>query len=331
MARAVVVGAGLAGAAAGRALADQGFSVVVLDKGRGPGGRLATRRSPDDPTVTFDHGAPWFSLRDDRARAWVAPWQAEGVLQRWEGPFGALGADGFRAEDLGERWVGAPSSSAVVRRALRGLDARFGARVTGLARRPGGWVAVGVEDAGAFDLAVVAVPAPQAVPLLSEAPALAAALAAVEVAPCWAAMVEPGEEPPAPFAAARVLDSAAGWVAREHTRPGRGGPPRWVIHGTAAWSAAHLEDPPEAVGAALLAAIRERVALPAASPVVAHRWRYARVTRPVGVPALVEPSLGLGVCGDALLGGRVEDAIRSGLALADAIAGRGDVRGGAGA
>ena len=40
----VVVGAGLAGATAARLLADHGFDVVVLDKGRRVGGRTSRRR-----------------------------------------------------------------------------------------------------------------------------------------------------------------------------------------------------------------------------------------------------------------------------------------------
>ena len=42
-----VVGAGLSGLIAARDLASRGHTVVVVDKGRGVGGRLATRRIGD--------------------------------------------------------------------------------------------------------------------------------------------------------------------------------------------------------------------------------------------------------------------------------------------
>ncbi|MFG5409811.1 FAD-dependent oxidoreductase [Piscinibacter sakaiensis] len=46
--RVAIVGAGVAGAACARALAQAGAELQVFDKSRGPGGRLATRdgRSP---------------------------------------------------------------------------------------------------------------------------------------------------------------------------------------------------------------------------------------------------------------------------------------------
>ena len=53
--RIAIVGAGVAGLTGALALRDAGCEVVVFDKGRGPGGRTATRRAG---ALSFDHGAP---------------------------------------------------------------------------------------------------------------------------------------------------------------------------------------------------------------------------------------------------------------------------------
>ncbi|MDP3490273.1 MAG: FAD-dependent oxidoreductase, partial [Phenylobacterium sp.] len=39
-----IIGAGMAGLSCAEALSDAGHAVQVLDKGRGPGGRMSTRR-----------------------------------------------------------------------------------------------------------------------------------------------------------------------------------------------------------------------------------------------------------------------------------------------
>ena len=57
----VVVGTGIAGLMAAQSLTKNGHDVVVVDKGRSPGGRLATRRIDD---ATLDHGAQFFTVRD---------------------------------------------------------------------------------------------------------------------------------------------------------------------------------------------------------------------------------------------------------------------------
>ena len=63
----VVIGAGLAGAISARILADHGFDVVVLDKGRRVGGRCSRRRIDD---VTLTHGASQL----DHWPSWMTSW-----------------------------------------------------------------------------------------------------------------------------------------------------------------------------------------------------------------------------------------------------------------
>ena len=60
-----IIGAGLAGISAGRLARRQGVTPLIFDKGRGIGGRLATRRATlDDGTVLrFDHGAQFMTAR----------------------------------------------------------------------------------------------------------------------------------------------------------------------------------------------------------------------------------------------------------------------------
>jgi hypothetical protein len=52
----------------------------------------------------------------------------------------------------------------------------------------------------------------------------------------------------------------------------------------------------------------------------AHRWAYARPPAPLG-EVLWDPARRIGACGDWCRGGRVEGALLSGIALAEALAG----------
>jgi renalase len=71
------------------------------------------------------------------------------------------------------------------------------------------------------------------------------------------------------------------------------------------------------VKAKLLKAFAEVTGIRAApSYAQAHRWRYAKTDRALGVSHLWHAQAGLGVCGDWCIGHRVEDAFNSGLALA---------------
>ena len=80
----LIVGAGLSGLVAARRLVDHyGAPVELVDKGRGVGGRLATRRMDGD---RFDHGAQYFTARDPVFRIWFKV----GSTRDWPG-FGRQG------------------------------------------------------------------------------------------------------------------------------------------------------------------------------------------------------------------------------------------------
>ncbi|HEY8566945.1 MAG TPA: hypothetical protein VIL65_15715 [Beijerinckiaceae bacterium] len=94
-----------------------------------------------------------------------------------------------------------------------------------------------------------------------------------------------------------------------------------MAHASPSWSRRHLErDPAEVAG--LLQAELARVvgeALPPIRSAAAHRWRYALVEEAIGEPCLWRPEMGLGFAGDGCLGGRVEAACLSGVALAEQV------------
>lgn len=302
-----VVGAGIAGAAAARTLADQGHRVVVFDKSRGVGGRMATRRTPHGP---FDHGAPAFAAGDPRWRRRLAWWGEAGCVE----PSPVPSMSGCRAGDAAA-WRGAPDQPAVARRLVEGLSLALGHPIVRARRGAGVWR---LDDAdgtghGPFDALVVAVPVAQALPLLEDVPRLADRLSCARHAPCWSVLLTLDRAPSQWPVPAEVASPLAAIV------PGRdvaGAPARFVLHATAAWSIEHLEADPRAVVEALLASALPTLDVPRAAIVdaVAHRWRYARVARAAGVDALCEePALAV-VVGDGVRGEGVESAFLSGLA-----------------
>ncbi len=296
--RIAIIGAGIAGLAAGSALAAAGRTVVLFDKGRGPGGRMATRRMPTSlGEAGFDHGTQFFTARTTAFAAEVAHWADAGVAAPWP----AAGPDA---------WVGTPAMNAPLRALASRLDVRWSTEITAIKRTGESWLLEGTEDR--FETLVIAIPAEQAARLLGPAaPDVAARAAAVTSAPGWtvmAAFAEPLLLPDVP-----QVSGALGWAARNSAKPGRIGPESWVLQATADWSRAHLESPTEAVVAALLEALSPDLPSPIAA--AAHRWRYA-------FPATTEtgpfwdPARALGACGDWLAGPRVGKAWTSGTALA---------------
>jgi predicted NAD/FAD-dependent oxidoreductase len=268
---------------------------------------MATRRNEiGSGLVSFDHGAQYFTARDPAFLTEVNAWASAGHVARWP----MAGTDA---------WVGMPAMNAPVKALAADLDVAWSAKVEAIVQRSGWRLHGNGLDESPFDAVIVAVPAEQAEALLApHSPEMAHLAGATRSSPCWTVM--------AAFEAAVPVDDIVraagpiGWAARNSAKPGRSGPESWVIQSGPEWSKDHLDMPAEQVAALLLAAFATHVGqpMPAVVALTAHRWRYAR-SGTLGRDFLWDPKSGIGVCGDWLLGPRVENAWLSGRRLAKAI------------
>lgn len=289
----VVVGAGAAGLAAARCLHAAGRKVLLLDKGRGPGGRLASRRNAHG---VFDHGVAEFVVDTGNIDDLTRQAQAHGALA-----------------SSGKGWMGVPRMSAFAGYLAEGLDLRCGVQITRI--DADGTAHDSAGDCWPAEAVIVTVPPPQALPLIPDAAQdCHSALAAVRYAPCWSLMVVLDASPPVAPRAAEPLQV----IRREADRPGREDAGCWVALATGEWSVAHLDAPAEAVQAELLATLCAQlgVAQDAVAFAQLHRWRYARALTPVGVPCLRSAAAPILFAGDGVVGDGVAAALGSGEAAA---------------
>jgi hypothetical protein len=291
-----------------------GHEVVVLDKGRSPGGRLATRRIGG---ATLDHGAQFFTVRTETFAAHVDAWRREGLVEEWCRGFDPPG-DGH------PRYRVTGGMNALAKRLARGLDVRCGHLV--FAVRPGtrhAW-SVALDDGTDVeaDAVVVTAPVPQSFSLLVttgvEMPAellgteYDRTLALLAVLDGPSAVPEPGGVPQPDDTVSFVADNWAKGVSAV---------PALTLHASPRWSEEHWDDDRDDLLAAL-----ERHAAPwlGAARIVERqvkRWRFATPRRTWPDPCW-RASDGRGalvLAGDAFAGPRMEGAACSGLAAAAAV------------
>lgn len=324
----VVVGAGLAGLTAARTLQARGQRVVVVDKGRRPGGRCATRELAG---ATLDTGAQFFTARSGAFRDLVAGWQAEGVpIRAW--------ADGFaRARDVRDGPAAAETAAdGHPRYSVTGgmnrlaahlagdVDVRVRCLATEIRPEGAGW-AVRLADGEELHAraAVVTAPAPQALALLDAGgvPGSWTVLRARTYEPCVALLLALDRAPALPGpGGVQVLGGPVTWLA-DGVAKGASAVPAVTVHAGPAWSETWYPVADDAVTAELLRLVGPWLgpARPVATEV--FRWRYSKPHAATDEGALSLPGqhAPLVLAGDAYAGAKVEGAVTSGLAAADLV------------
>ncbi len=320
--RVVVVGAGLAGLSAARALTVAGHEVTVFDKGRGPGGRMATRRIG---AARVDHGAQFFTVRSDAFAAFVQPFVDDGLVVEWSRGFAQFGTnaepDGF------PRYRVRDGMNALPKALAEGLDVRCSSLVFAIRRSPAGghsasrW-SVGLDDATSLDVdaLVVTCPLAQSFSLLVTAEvAVPETLWRTEYDRTLAllAVLDRPTAVPAPGG----LQGAPGFTfVADNAAKGISDVPVLTAHADPAWSEAHWNLPHEEALDLLVEAAAPWIGEAVIVERQLKRWRFA-------TPRVIWPDAcwfddsfaPVALAGDAFAGPRVEGAVLSGLAAAAAL------------
>ena len=311
----LVIGAGMAGLIAAAELQQAGRSVRVLDKGRGVGGRLASRRIE---SATFDHGAPGFKASD--------PWFISQVLQaRLNGAVAPWTLDAAEVHPDLRSWRGTPSMSAMPKQLSRGLDLQLETTVTHLHPHRDRWLATTASGhTFASTSVVLTAPVPQAMALLEAggiglAPELRHRLDAIEYERCLTVMaiLDGPSRIPSPGGVlfsrgpiASITDNQAKGISAE---------PSVTLHATPAFSLEHWDHDRLESGRLLLAAAADWIGAGVRTFQV-HGWRYSQPKiRDLEPCLLVNHAPPLALAGDAFGGVGVEGAALSGRAAALAI------------
>ena len=328
----LIIGAGLSGLAAAQTLHTLGEPVFVVEKARGPGGRMSTRHEPlGKSAVSFDHGAQFLRAHDAGFRQVMDAWERDRWIAPWRGHFVRIEGQTLEPEEGRLRYAPGPGMNRICQEYADRLKDRvqYQTRITAL-RADGERVMAFTEDGatiGTFRAAICTAPGPQSAQLLQGfRPALAKAAASSVYAPCLAAMVAFAERPTVEWCAANVENGTLGYVAEDNARPGHQqplGPSRWILHASTNWSREHIEEDPEVFAPLMLEAFGQLPGVEGVDQPVhlrGHRWRFALVEKTTtdSTPQ-VEGTPPVAIAGDWCEGPRVEAAWCSGVRAASAI------------
>ena len=311
----LVIGAGMAGLAAASDLKAAAKNVLVIDKARGPGGRLSNRRM--DGAIA-EHGAQFATARSPRFQALMQDWEARGLVEPW---FYSLNGE----TESHPRYRGVPTMSVLAKQLGSGLDIMLSQRASKVALSGSGWLTTLESGETIFsESVVISSPVPQTQALL-EAGNIAmlardkALLEGIEYDPCIAVMATLSQ--PSAIAAPGALRFSEGpieWIADNQLK-GASAKPAVTIHACADYSRDNWDRDRDEVAQELLAAASEQLGA-TIDVYQVHGWLYSKPVAPIEPRYLMISDIPkMVLVGDAFGGPKVEGAVLSGWAAAEAI------------
>ncbi|MCK5861636.1 MAG: FAD-dependent oxidoreductase, partial [Candidatus Hydrogenedentes bacterium] len=320
----VIIGAGMAGLSAARALRDQDIDPLVLERAPEIGGRCATRTHEKG---IFDLGAQFFTVRRPEFHDIADSWIASGKAREWTRGFPEISGVSELASH--PRYCGANGMCTLADALAKDMQVRLNTPVKRISEGRSCWL-IEIKQGKRIkaDIVLLTPPPPAALRLISDENtwrmgALLLPLTGVEYIPHFAAaaVLDGPSQLPAP-GAARVDDPTISWIADNQQKGISPNTPAITLHATREFAKTHQGTPIKEAGELLAQAAAPFLKNKIIS-LYPRRWRYGTPENTLQQDFyFVEGRAPLYFAGDAFCGGLVEGATLSGFAAGKAIAKR---------
>ena len=337
-----IIGAGLAGLTCAQQLHQAGYRVVIVEKSRGVGGRVATRRLHN---TLADHGVRYLEPQGKLLQQLIEILMQRNLLQTWTNTIYELKSTQLESRVTSEsqpsqlaRYIAPAGMTTVTKFLATGLEIWLNRRVQSITTTAEPtWhltlePSVETQNELIAKAVVFAIPAPQALillePLSQTLPStFVDSLRSVEFDPCLSVIagyptVGATHELPLPTWKASTLsnDSDLAWIGLDSSKRPNPQMPVFVLQSTAKFAKRYLDaEDLNPAGEQLLSRAAQLLIPWLDTPAwfQVHRWRYAFPSHPLNQDCLnADTMLPLVCCGDWCGGNRIESAMNSGLAAA---------------
>lgn len=300
----LIVGSGISGLYLAKKLQDknQSESILIVEKSKGVGGRLATRRSEN---TTFDHGAQFYHLQPSIQDLHKYCFEAHTVQE-------------LLHPDPRPKFCGTKGMTGIAKHLATNLDLQLNTKIVKIEKAQDSWIAH--SEAGeqfSTQKVILSCPLPQSIELLqNSAISFDKKLLEIAYAKALVLLLENIHTPP-------ELDNKSAYLELnqwgvfsicDQYKKGISQQPAWTITMNPEFSEKHFEqEEAEIVRAAL-------VNIKAAFPSLEYqkcslkKWRYSHPLSTFSTP-FISPATGIFLIGDAFGGPSINGAIRSAEAL----------------
>jgi len=314
-----VIGAGISGLALANTI-NSNAEVVLYEKSRGFGGRVATRRADD---FSFDHGAQFFKAKTVEFQNYIQPMIDQNIIELWKAQFieiidGKITNKRTWGNDPAN-YVGTPSMNSVGKYMANGLNVQLSKKVEKISKEDR-WLVYDEnnEILGEYDWVFSSIPPLQARQMFPNLEVIFPNIPKYEMLACFSLML--GYEQPLEldFDAALVKGFDISWISVNSSKPSRDKNYTLLVHSTNKWAQENIDKDRDGVKNYLCDELKKIIPIKTekAEYIGLQGWRYANIMKQQkGFEYFFNNENQIGLCGDWFIQGRIEAAYISGAHL----------------
>ena len=296
----------MAGLSAATELVKNGHEVIVLDKGRGVGGRMSTRTINE---AKADHGAQYFSVKTLEFQQLISQLQSENIVSEWKIP---------QRENV--RYVGGKGMNTIPKKLAQNLNVVLNEKVILISDNE---VKTESGNTYSFDNLIVTIPIPQITDLLNQSQIKIssqdqAVFESIHYDPCIAVMAVLNHPTDILGGGIILENQPVAWIA-DNFQKGITTVPTATLHASASYSAKHFENDFQNVAKDMLSSVNQYVIPDNIQSFQVHRWKFSNAVKRHYKPFYQLENQNIFLGGDGFGFGNVEGAFLSGYHLGNDI------------
>ena len=292
----------MAGLSAANELVKNGHQVVVLDKGRGVGGRMSTRTINE---VKADHGAQYFSAKTSEFQELIKKLQSENIVAEWTIP-----------QRANVRYVGGKGMNTIPKRLAQNLNVVLNEKVILISENE---IKTESGNSYSFDNLIITIPIPQIIDLLNQSKIKIstqdqAVFDSIHYDPCIAVMAVLNQSTDIVGGGIILENQPVAWIA-DNFQKGITSVPTATLHASASYSAKHFDNDLQNVAKEMLSSVNQYITSNNVQSFQVHRWKFSNAVKRYDKPFYQVENQNIFLGGDGFGIGNVEGAFLSGYNL----------------
>ena len=306
-----VIGSGFSGSTIAQLLSKK-YKVIVVDKGRGPGGRSSVRRF--EKKLSFDHGLQYLSPKSKNFKNFLNKLCYKNVVKRWEGTHLDFT---FEKKINGEKYIGKKGNNDFIKFQLKNIKQIYCSKVKKINHNKSHWE-IKLENNSILKSKglILTCPYPQLKKLARNYLSKKILNLNINMQPNITVIIGLKSRCDHGISTLKFNDEILSWASNENSKKRfSSNKDLWTLQASIKWSKKNISECKKNKSV-LNKLIKKFVQLTGFDEEKIfykkiHGWRYAYSNKKTNLEGYWNKKSNLGICGDWFLGGKAENAWQS--------------------